>query len=110
MTRIYVHDVHDIDRVAVIHGEVFRDIRPATTIVRVDSSTTGSWSRSKPRPSTAARTNSRRKGGPEEVKKINVVVTGATGQVAYALLPRIAAGRCSAPTRKSTFVFPTSRR
>jgi enamine deaminase RidA (YjgF/YER057c/UK114 family) len=36
MTRIYVHDVNDIDRVAVIHGEVFRDIRPATTIVRVD--------------------------------------------------------------------------
>ena len=36
MTRIYVHDVQDIDRVAVIHGEVFRDIRPATTIVRVD--------------------------------------------------------------------------
>jgi len=36
MTRIYVHDVSDIDRVAVIHGEVFRDIRPATTIVRVD--------------------------------------------------------------------------
>jgi enamine deaminase RidA (YjgF/YER057c/UK114 family) len=36
MTRIYVHNVHDIDRVAVIHGEVFRDIRPATTIVRVD--------------------------------------------------------------------------
>src|SRR6058998_1995303 len=23
MTRIYVHDIHDIDRVAVIHGEVF---------------------------------------------------------------------------------------
>jgi enamine deaminase RidA (YjgF/YER057c/UK114 family) len=36
MTRIYVHDVHDIERVAVIHGEVFRDIRPATTIVKVD--------------------------------------------------------------------------
>ncbi len=36
MTRIYVRDVTDIDRVAVIHGEVFRDIRPATTIVRVD--------------------------------------------------------------------------
>ncbi len=36
MTRIYVRDVHDIDRVAVIHGEVFRDIRPATTIVKVD--------------------------------------------------------------------------
>lgn len=36
MTRIYVRDVHDIERVAVIHGEVFRDIRPATTIVRVD--------------------------------------------------------------------------
>jgi enamine deaminase RidA (YjgF/YER057c/UK114 family) len=36
MTRIYVRDIHDIDRVAVIHGEVFRDIRPATTIVKVD--------------------------------------------------------------------------
>jgi enamine deaminase RidA (YjgF/YER057c/UK114 family) len=36
MTRIYVRDVHDIDRVAVIHGEVFRDIRPATTIVKVE--------------------------------------------------------------------------
>ena len=36
MTRIYVRDVHDIDRIAVIHGEVFRDIRPATTIVKVD--------------------------------------------------------------------------
>jgi enamine deaminase RidA (YjgF/YER057c/UK114 family) len=36
MTRIYVRDVHDIDRIAVIHGEVFRDIRPATTIVKVE--------------------------------------------------------------------------
>ncbi len=36
MTRIYVREVHDIDRIAVIHGEVFRDIRPATTIVKVD--------------------------------------------------------------------------
>ena len=36
MTRIYVKNIHDIDRVAVIHGEVFRDIRPATTIVKVD--------------------------------------------------------------------------
>jgi hypothetical protein len=36
MTRIYVRDVHDIDRVAVVHGEVFREIRPATTIVKVD--------------------------------------------------------------------------
>jgi enamine deaminase RidA (YjgF/YER057c/UK114 family) len=36
MTRIYVKDTHDIDRVAVIHGEVFRDIRPATTIVKVE--------------------------------------------------------------------------
>jgi malate dehydrogenase len=31
------------------------------------------------------------------VKKINVVVTGATGQVAYALLPRIAAGEMFGP-------------
>jgi enamine deaminase RidA (YjgF/YER057c/UK114 family) len=36
MTRVYVRDTHDIDRVAVIHGEVFRDIRPATSIVKVD--------------------------------------------------------------------------
>ena len=36
MTRLYVRDVHDIDRVAVVHGEVFREIRPATTIVKVD--------------------------------------------------------------------------
>jgi enamine deaminase RidA (YjgF/YER057c/UK114 family) len=36
MTRIYVSDVHNIDHVAVVHGEVFRDVRPATTIVRVD--------------------------------------------------------------------------
>jgi enamine deaminase RidA (YjgF/YER057c/UK114 family) len=36
MTRIYVKEIHDIDRVAVIHGEVFRDIRPASTIVKVD--------------------------------------------------------------------------
>lgn len=36
MTRIYVREIQDIDRVAVVHGEVFRDIRPATTIVKVD--------------------------------------------------------------------------
>jgi enamine deaminase RidA (YjgF/YER057c/UK114 family) len=33
MTRVYVNDVRNIDSVAVIHGEVFRDIRPATSIV-----------------------------------------------------------------------------
>jgi enamine deaminase RidA (YjgF/YER057c/UK114 family) len=36
MTRVYVRNVHDIDSVAVVHGEAFRDIRPATTIVKVD--------------------------------------------------------------------------
>lgn len=36
MTRVYVSDVHDIDHVAVVHGELFRDIRPATTIVKVE--------------------------------------------------------------------------
>ena len=36
MTRIYVSDVRSIERVAPIHGDFFRDIRPATTIVRVD--------------------------------------------------------------------------
>ena len=36
MTRIYVSDVHNIESVAVVHGEVFRDIRPASSIVRVE--------------------------------------------------------------------------
>jgi enamine deaminase RidA (YjgF/YER057c/UK114 family) len=35
MTRIFVSDVNDIERVAVIHGETFRDIRPATSILKV---------------------------------------------------------------------------
>ena len=35
MTRIYVSEISNIESVAVIHGEVFRDIRPATTIVQV---------------------------------------------------------------------------
>jgi len=35
MTRVYVRNSHDIDSVAVVHGEYFRDIRPATTIVRI---------------------------------------------------------------------------
>lgn len=35
MTRIYVANENDIENVAVIHGEAFRDIRPATTIVKV---------------------------------------------------------------------------
>ncbi len=36
MTRIYVRNQQDIDSVAVVHGEVFREIRPATSIVKVD--------------------------------------------------------------------------
>ncbi len=36
MTRVYVSEIANIEGVAVLHGEVFRDIRPATTIVRVD--------------------------------------------------------------------------
>jgi len=35
MTRVYVADVAAIESVAVIHGDFFRDIRPATTIVQV---------------------------------------------------------------------------
>lgn len=35
MTRIYVKDVEDITDVSVVHGEVFREIRPATTIIQV---------------------------------------------------------------------------
>lgn len=34
-TRIYVTDVSQWEQVAVVHGEIFRDIRPATTIVEV---------------------------------------------------------------------------
>lgn len=34
MTRIYLADIKDADTAAVVHGEVFRDIRPATTIVQ----------------------------------------------------------------------------
>jgi enamine deaminase RidA (YjgF/YER057c/UK114 family) len=36
MTRLYVADIRDIEHVAVVHGDVFREIRPATTIVKVD--------------------------------------------------------------------------
>lgn len=36
MTRVYVSEVGNIEGVAVLHGEIFRDIRPATTIVKVD--------------------------------------------------------------------------
>ena len=36
MTRIYVSDVHNIDSVATVHGEVFRDSRPASSIVKVE--------------------------------------------------------------------------
>jgi len=35
MTRVYVRNARDLDSVAVVHGEFFRDIRPATTIVRI---------------------------------------------------------------------------
>jgi enamine deaminase RidA (YjgF/YER057c/UK114 family) len=35
MTRIYVSEISNIENVAVIHGEVFRDIRPATSIIQV---------------------------------------------------------------------------
>ncbi|MBI2774139.1 MAG: RidA family protein [Chloroflexi bacterium] len=35
MTRIYVKDERDIDSVAVIHGDVFREIRPATSVLKV---------------------------------------------------------------------------
>ena len=36
MTRVYVQNSNDIQSVAVVHGETFRDIRPASTIVKVD--------------------------------------------------------------------------
>jgi len=36
MTRVYVQHARDIQSVAVVHGETFRDIRPASTIVQVD--------------------------------------------------------------------------
>ena len=36
MTRVYVADAASIESVAVIHGEFFRNILPATTIVQVN--------------------------------------------------------------------------
>ena len=36
MTRVFVSDVQNIDRVAVVHGEMFREIRPASSIVKAD--------------------------------------------------------------------------
>ena len=36
MTRVYVRDAKDIQSVAVVHGEAFREIRPALTLVKVD--------------------------------------------------------------------------
>jgi enamine deaminase RidA (YjgF/YER057c/UK114 family) len=36
MTRVYVSDVRNIDSCAVVHGEVFRDVRPASSIVCVE--------------------------------------------------------------------------
>ena len=39
----------------------------------------------------------RRRGREQRVTTVRVVVTGATGQVAYALLPRIAAGEMFGP-------------
>jgi enamine deaminase RidA (YjgF/YER057c/UK114 family) len=36
MTRVYVQNPADITNVAVVHGDVFRDIRPAMTLVKVD--------------------------------------------------------------------------
>jgi len=34
-TRIFLTDIDDWDKVAGVHGEFFRDIRPASTIVQV---------------------------------------------------------------------------
>ena len=36
ITRVYVSDVRNIDSVAVVHGELFREIRPASSILKVE--------------------------------------------------------------------------
>ncbi|HEY8731457.1 MAG TPA: Rid family hydrolase [Candidatus Limnocylindria bacterium] len=36
MTRVYVADAASIESVAIVHGDFFRDIRPASTIVQVN--------------------------------------------------------------------------
>ena len=35
-TRVFVSDIRSIDSVALVHGEVFREIRPASTILKVE--------------------------------------------------------------------------
>ena len=36
MTRVYIADIKDIERVGIAHGEVFREIRPASTFVKTE--------------------------------------------------------------------------
>ena len=36
MTRVYVADIKDIERVGIVHGEVFREIKPAATFVKTE--------------------------------------------------------------------------
>ena len=42
-TRVYLVDAADFDAVAEVHGEVFRDIRPANTTVVVKALLNAAW-------------------------------------------------------------------
>jgi enamine deaminase RidA (YjgF/YER057c/UK114 family) len=42
-TRVYLVDAADFDAVAEVHGEVFRDIRPANTTVVVQALLNAAW-------------------------------------------------------------------
>ncbi len=42
-TRIFLKRIEDWQAVAVIHGEVFRDVHPATTVVQVSAFIDADW-------------------------------------------------------------------
>ena len=42
-TRMYITDAHDADAIGAVHGEIFRDVRPASTMVVVAALLRPEW-------------------------------------------------------------------